>query len=784
MTTTTDSAGAASSAGRTGSTSSTGSAAPTVRRLARAPRPAPTAGQTLSTGEVTSAAGAGAALRDAVVRVLGGPDGMAAMELVRAARERGEEPDPRPLYRLLGAERLLAASWPRACGGLGVPPLAAAEVVEALITAGVPDTLHTLSVQICGNFLLRAGTHAQRATVLPALAAGTRFCTVLYSEPDVGSDLAALATRAERTAGGGWRVTGRKVYSVKTRYADLGLVAARTAGTASRYQGITLFLVPLDAPGVTVGELPSIADEDFADVRLSDVDVPAGAVVGPVGGAWPLITEALALERTGVDYVAKSHTWLTTWARQVPSPIRRSVPAEGGGPADHSGLAERSGSVDRAVRSGPAWRAVEAGRLVVRTEAARALATRCVAALGAGALDPVQAAATKLWCSETAAAVAWWTTEQAAPDDPTGRLEPAYREAPGLTLSAGTSEMMLELVAGSGLPAPDSDPAGTDEPLARQLRSAVRSIAAAYDDRDPHTAWWPELAKLGLFRLAVPANQGGLPLGAAALTLACEELGRELHDAHLLDTLTTLDAMTAAETTKHVEAAAPTTDSPSRRPSRAAGRLVPDAATAGGWRSAVVTAGADVPSDVDAWLLARQGEDGPVLWLGVPDRPVGEAEELCRGLAAERVLAAARLRRAAWLSGLAVGAVAHTVRRARTRRQFDRALIDNQSVAFTLARLMVRYEAVRALIAARAAAHDGSPGDSGADLATGVLAEAGELALAASRTAMQLHGAAGMTVGSPVERHYRAAPRAVAADLPAPELFARAAATLWPGSQS
>jgi alkylation response protein AidB-like acyl-CoA dehydrogenase len=65
-----------------------------------------------------------------------------------------------------------------------------------------------------------------------------------------------------------------------------------------------------------------------------------------------------------------------------------------------------------------------------------------------------------------------------------------------------------------------------------------------------------------------------------------------------------------------------------------------------------------------------------------------------------------------------------------------------------------------------------------------VLAEAGELALAATRTAMQLHGAAGMTIGSPVERHYRTAPRAVAADLPAPELFARAAATLWPGSPS
>jgi alkylation response protein AidB-like acyl-CoA dehydrogenase len=241
--------------------------------------------------------------------VLAGPDARRLFAAMDAARDTGVEPDPRPLYRLLGERRLLAVSWPRAYGGRALPGRCAAAVVGELIAGGVPEVPHTLSVQICGNFLLDAGTVEQRIAVLPGLACGALTATVLYSELDAGSDLSTLRTRAE-PSDGGWVITGRKVYSVRTAFADLGLVAARTSTEVTPYQGISLFLVPLDAPGVTVDVLPALADEDFADVRLDGVRVPSAAVVGPVGGAWPLITEALALERTGVDYVAKADLWL------------------------------------------------------------------------------------------------------------------------------------------------------------------------------------------------------------------------------------------------------------------------------------------------------------------------------------------------------------------------------------------------------------------------------------------------------------------------------------------
>ena len=257
---------------------------------------------------------AGQVLRAEVRSVLGGPGALAAWHALEQPGPH-QENDPRALYRLLGRHRLLAPNWPQAFGGRGLPAWSVAVVVEELIAAGVPEVLHTLSVQICGNFLLTAGTPEQRAALLSAMAAGTAYCSVLYTEPAVGSDLASLTTVAELDEAGDWLITGRKVYSVRTWLADLGLVAARTEQGRSQYQGITLFLVPLDAPGVAIEAVPSLADEAFADVTLTRVRVGGRNVVGQAGGAWPLITAALALERTGVDHVAKADAWLRAWCR-------------------------------------------------------------------------------------------------------------------------------------------------------------------------------------------------------------------------------------------------------------------------------------------------------------------------------------------------------------------------------------------------------------------------------------------------------------------------------------
>jgi alkylation response protein AidB-like acyl-CoA dehydrogenase len=362
------------------------------------------------------------ALRAEVHDILGKPEVAAAL---RAVRDGGPEPDVRPLYRALAVHGLLAVSWPTEYGGRGASHGEAAAVIEELVRGGVPDMLHVLSVQIVGLFLLQAGTPEQKSRWLPELAAGRRFATVLYTEPDVGSDLAALSTRAVRDDGG-YRVSGEKVYGLKSGVSDLGLCAVRTGEGATKYDGISLFLIDFQTPGITRSTIASFADEQYDRVVLDDVYVPEEALLGREGEGWSLLTRCLAIERTGVDYALKAERWFTaTLAGLDPSDC-------------DDALLEQIGRYGAAVDTG------------------RLLAWECVGRLDRDALDPATAAMAKYHTSETAQAVAVWAGEVFGPGyarhrlaaDAAAVLEAGYREAPGLTLSAGTSQIMLELVAG------------------------------------------------------------------------------------------------------------------------------------------------------------------------------------------------------------------------------------------------------------------------------------------------------------------------------------------------
>jgi alkylation response protein AidB-like acyl-CoA dehydrogenase len=335
--------------------------------------------------------------------------------------DRSREPDARPLYRELGRRGLLAPGWPVEYGGAGRSRVEAAIAVEELVRAGIPDTLHVNTVQIVGLFLLMAGSTAQKRTHLPPLARGERFASVLYTEPDSGSDLGSLQTTATPD-GDGWRLDGVKVYSLKSDVTDLALCAARTG--SGRYAGISLFLVDLHAPGVTRTPIPSIADEAFHRVELAGVRVGPGDLLGEVGGGWPLLTQALAIERTGLDYVLKAERWLEAVREGLHEPEDATL--------------------------------VELGRFAARLTAGRLLSWRV---LGRSEVDEAAAAAAKYHCSELAAEVADWAVRVHGfgyarawlPAERLDVLEAAYREAPGLTLSAGTSEVMLQIVGSVGL---------------------------------------------------------------------------------------------------------------------------------------------------------------------------------------------------------------------------------------------------------------------------------------------------------------------------------------------
>jgi alkylation response protein AidB-like acyl-CoA dehydrogenase len=252
---------------------------------------------------------------------------------------------------------------------------------------------------------------------------------VLYTEPHCGSDLAALTTRAEPDGPGAWRLSGTKIYNQKSQYGDYALCAARTTDSEVRFHGITLFLVPLHSPGVTIAPVWSMENNRFNEVVLDGIRLTGEHVVGEVDGGWELMNRMLLLERTGIDFQAKIRYWFDRIVRD-------------GNPAD------------------PVLRA-QAADLDARLHAARALAWQQVANLAAGRPDPVSSAASKWYATEQARAVARFGFEVTglpgvlsawdggAPMD--GWLEATYRVAPTLTLASGTSEVMLYLIASTGL---------------------------------------------------------------------------------------------------------------------------------------------------------------------------------------------------------------------------------------------------------------------------------------------------------------------------------------------
>lgn len=332
-------------------------------------------------------------------------------------------------YRLLGERGLLAPNWPTELGGAGLTMTEKCLVTEELIDHGFPDVAHTLSVDIVGLAIREFGSPDQQQRWLPPLAAGTGVACVLLSEPDVGSDLAALAARGTQT-GDGWRLTGEKVYSVKAQHADVGLCAVRTSPGATKYQGITAFLVPFWGPGVVVEPLPAMSDERFNRVYLDGVVLGPELVLGEVDDGWNVITQLLDYERTGIEFAAKARRLLDLLHHEV------GIGAE-------------------AELHAPDLVALDA-----RVRAARLMSWRAVDAIVEGRSDSVGSAMAKLYASEAFRQVAelaadvlpesTWRT-----DDPDtlhgGLMESMLRDAPGTTLGSGTSQMMLSLIASTGL---------------------------------------------------------------------------------------------------------------------------------------------------------------------------------------------------------------------------------------------------------------------------------------------------------------------------------------------
>src|SRR4029077_10405517 len=191
----------------------------------------------------------------------------------------------RAWQRALAEAGYAGIAWPREYGGQGLGPAEQIIVDQELSRAGVPGVLDQLGLGMIGQTIIARGTEAQKDRYLgPMLHADEVWCQ-LFSEPAAGSDLAAIQSRAVLQDDGSWRLSGQKVWTTNAHFASFGMLLARTDPDVPKHKGLTMFVVPMDAEGVTIRGLRQITgDAEFNEVFFDDVHLEPDATVGPVDG--------------------------------------------------------------------------------------------------------------------------------------------------------------------------------------------------------------------------------------------------------------------------------------------------------------------------------------------------------------------------------------------------------------------------------------------------------------------------------------------------------------------
>jgi alkylation response protein AidB-like acyl-CoA dehydrogenase len=225
----------------------------------------------------------------------------------------------------LGRAGYIGMTWPKRYGGGERSSIERYVVIEELLAAGAPAAAHWIADRQTGPQLLRFGTEDQRERLLPAIARGECFCSIGMSEPDSGSDLASVRTRATRT-GDGWVINGRKIWTSYAHQSHHVLMLCRTSGDpAARQKGLSQLLVPLDSPGLSIRPIINMAGaHDFNELLFEDVHVPAEALIGQEGMGWEQVISELAFERSGPERFLSSFVLLEAFAERA----RREPSAE------------------------------------------------------------------------------------------------------------------------------------------------------------------------------------------------------------------------------------------------------------------------------------------------------------------------------------------------------------------------------------------------------------------------------------------------------------------------
>lgn len=224
----------------------------------------------------------------------------------------------RDFSRAMGKEGLLMLTMPTQYGGAGRSNHARFVMVEEMLSAGAPVGAHWVGDRQTGPLLLRFGTQDQRDFYLPKLARGEIFFCIGMSEPDSGSDLASVRSRAVRTETG-WRLNGRKIWTSNAHRADYICALVRTSGSPEdRHKGLSQLIFSTKLPGIQIRPIRDIAgDSHFCEVLFEDVDLPADALIGEEGGGWKQVTAELGYERSGPERIYSSVVLADTWLAEM-----------------------------------------------------------------------------------------------------------------------------------------------------------------------------------------------------------------------------------------------------------------------------------------------------------------------------------------------------------------------------------------------------------------------------------------------------------------------------------
>ena len=344
-------------------------------------------------------------------------------EIIERAHETGTMHDD-GLHRAISEAGYLAAGWPVEVGGGGRSPVEATTLMQELYGAGAPvDSMGIVSMVAATLVLL--GNEQQRTEIVPRFLSGESLACLGYSEPDAGSDVAAVQTRAVQD-GDEWLINGQKMFTTMAHKADYVFLLTRTSPEKPKHKGLTMFLVPMDSPGIEITPVHTLGGERTNITFYTDVRVPDSCRVGDIDAGWSVMQAALVYERNSANWGEPDRLVRTVaeWAHSV-------------------GVLADPLVADRLAQHAVA---MEVGRLLLY---------ECAELAATGAVTHVEGSMAKLFVTEAFTRAAGDFRDMVPADAPIFHfVEHAYRHSAVTTIYGGSSEVQRGIIAEHGLGLP------------------------------------------------------------------------------------------------------------------------------------------------------------------------------------------------------------------------------------------------------------------------------------------------------------------------------------------